>query len=64
MSQVLQISIETGNAAFDDGNRDAELARILRAAADKVENGQTDFNLRDFNGNTVGSVTLGEELSL
>lgn len=59
MSKNLSLSIETGNAAFGDSDeeRNAELARILRAAACRVENGDTEFTLRDFNGNRVGAVT-------
>jgi hypothetical protein len=59
MSKDIRITIDTGNAAFDDGNREAEVARILRAAADRIEAGAEDFSLRDFNGNTVGHVTTG-----
>ena len=51
---MLTIEIETGNAAFADGNEAAELARILREAARKIENGHTEFKLRDYNGNRVG----------
>ena len=51
---MLTIEIETGNEAFADGNEAAELARILREAARKIENGHTEFKLRDYNGNRVG----------
>lgn len=59
MSKDVRITIDTGNAAFDDGNREAEVARILREAADRIEAGAEDFTLRDINGNKVGSVTTG-----
>lgn len=59
MSKDVNITIDTGNAAFDDGNREAEVARILREAADKIEAGYEDFGLYDFNGNKVGNVTTG-----
>jgi hypothetical protein len=59
MSKDVRITIDTGNAAFDDGNREYEVARILREAADRIENGAEDFTLRDINGNKVGSVTTG-----
>ena len=59
MSKDVTLTIDTGNAAFDDGNREAEVARILREAADKIEAGYEDFTLRDYNGNKVGSVTTG-----
>ena len=51
---MLTIEIETGNEAFADGNEAAELARILREAARKIENGHTEFKLHDYNGNRVG----------
>jgi hypothetical protein len=35
---MLQITIETNNAAFDD-NVPQETARVLRKLADKIENG-------------------------
>lgn len=50
------LTIDTGNAAFDDSPAE-EVARILREAADKIaEYGFADHahNLRDINGNTVG----------
>lgn len=64
----LRITIETDNAAFaDDGgshtpfSRGAEVARILRALATKVDATGIDANadrpLYDFNGNNVGSMT-------
>ena len=54
MSGSLTIEIETGNEAFADGNEAAELARILREAARKIDNGHTEFKLHDYNGNRVG----------
>ena len=54
MSGSLTIEIETSNAAFADGNEAAELARILREAARKIENGHMGFKLYDYNGNHVG----------
>lgn len=52
------LTIETVNAAFED-NAAAEIARILRQLAqrledDGMESGQ-EFVLRDLNGNKVGS---------
>jgi hypothetical protein len=49
-----KIKIECDNAAFENDPL-AEVARILREAADKLEQGQDGFKLRDINGNTVGS---------
>ena len=53
----LTITINTDNVAFED-NRDAEIARILRRAADTIERGDADYpeTLRDFNGNRVGII--------
>lgn len=51
---MFTLTIETDNAAFDsaDGGL-AEIARILRFAADQVA-GNGISTLRDSNGNTVG----------
>jgi len=65
---ILSIN-ELGNAAFIDDEslgdasvRDAECARILRDAAEKIGSGQSEFSLRDSNGNRVGSYAeVGEE---
>ncbi|UNY48828.1 hypothetical protein P9294_gp113 [Bacillus phage FADO] len=53
MNKII-IEIETGNAAFEDGN---ELSRILRSLADKYENGDTPSSERDINGNKVAKIT-------
>jgi len=47
---------ETGNAAFgeSDEERAAELARILRTAAARLERGDECGRLLDHNGNSVG----------
>lgn len=63
MALILQISTE--NAAFSDGSEPGddfalrvELARILRRAADKIECGVLDSELRDVNGNVCGGYAL------
>lgn len=43
------------NAAFEEDEA-GELARILREAADKLDQGVTEFILRDINGNQCGKV--------
>lgn len=58
----LRVLISTDNAAFTD-MPNAELARILRDAASKVETAtnrtlKDGIALRDVNGNTVGRVQL------
>lgn len=61
MTERLTITIETGNAAFqDDPSR--ELARILRAQADLIESGMAtdETPLRDVNGNRVGVCIIEE----
>lgn len=62
MAALIHIEINSGNAAFSDGNAPAELARILRGIADRISEGTTlnDFDevrvpILDFNGNRVGS---------
>lgn len=62
----LQIRIDLNNSAFkDDPGGDAEVARILFGLARTIEPGTliwleigNQLNLRDCNGNTVGSVTF------
>ena len=51
------LSLEINNDAFGDDPRQ-ELARLLRFAAKKVEDGADTFMLRDINGNTVGSAAF------
>ena len=51
----LKITLDTGNAAFDDGNGPAETARILRHIAARIEYaGNRAGLIHDLNGNTVG----------
>lgn len=70
MKHTFKLSIDCGNAAFcdDDAPTQAsaapELARILRAVADRIESGDTfdTFrNLHDINGNIVGTFALKTE---
>ena len=51
---MFKLEIDTGNAAFDDGQKPYELARILRIIAERVEHGCEVGNAVDLNGNTVG----------
>lgn len=55
---MFTLKIETDNAAFEDDNLLAEVARILRVAADKVEQGDHPASLRDVNGNKVGDLSF------
>ena len=48
------------NAAFSEA-REAEIARILREIAEKVERGSTQGKVYDVNGNNVGSFLVEDE---
>lgn len=54
---MFKLTIETGNAAFDDCPG-AEVARILREAATAIERGTRGAPLHDINGNRVGRFDL------
>lgn len=62
MSQRLTIVIDTGNAAFgeEDGHTHLEVARILRAMAERMESHAILPVPKDHNGNVCGSVTVEE----
>jgi hypothetical protein len=56
---MFKIEIATDNAAFDDDEGNAEIARILRELADRIERGDAvgdwwELPLRDVNGNRIG----------
>lgn len=53
---VLEITM--GNDAMQDG---ADVAGLLRDAADYLESGGTSDTLYDYNGNKVGTYTFEEE---
>lgn len=63
-NRYMAVSIEnTRNAAFADTGREREVARMLEAAADKMDDwwtlgGDQQHPLRDVNGNTVGHLEL------
>lgn len=46
--------------AFAD-QRDAEIARILRDAADHIERGEWQRVVKDINGNTIGDYGINTE---
>ena len=65
MKRRFEVNINLDNAAFADGARESELARILRDLAGFIENDyQLDddigvpWMLFDINGNTVGSAIV------
>ena len=54
------IKVKMDNAAFGD-DPTAELARILRALAGRIDEGvnlDEDYSLRDVNGNRVGECII------
>ena len=48
------LTISTENEVFSGVGKEAEIARILRAVAERIERGFTAEKARDINGNTVG----------
>jgi len=53
----LTLEFKTDNAAFTDGNGEAEIARILRTLASRIEDGGRDdmhILVSDLNGNAIG----------
>jgi len=58
----LKIYLKMDNAAFAEGNRNYEVARILRAYADELVDagehvGALEANFYDLNGNYVGEAS-------
>lgn len=61
-SRNFRLSIETVNAAFDEGRAPYEVARILRDLADRIESRAclpVFVPLYDVNGNRVGEAKAG-----
>jgi len=59
MTDAFKLELEMGNAAFEGEQRYAEVARILRDTANKIQHGaQTSGEVFDINGNCVGSWSL------
>jgi hypothetical protein len=57
-----RIEIDTDNAAFSDGGRNAELARILSHVITRLNGGWSAGICRDVNGNRVGDwVSEGDD---
>mgnify|MGYP001614929809 CR=1 FL=1 len=56
---IITVTIRTENAAFGDGNKAQEVARLLHALANTlVIYGTAPARLVDLNGNRVGTVTM------
>ena len=45
------------NVCYNDSG-ETEAVRIIREIANKIEQGQRDIGCRDYNGNTVGAITI------
>ncbi|WP_336769897.1 hypothetical protein [Bacillus bombysepticus] len=60
MKNNIEITIATGNAAFD-GDKTIEFARIIKKLAQSIENGNLPARLLDLNGNKVGEVVVDGE---
>ena len=59
MAARLDLNLHSGNAAFEPDTAAHEIARILRALADRIEGGaEGPFTLRDVNGNKCGAAHL------
>lgn len=65
---MIRIEINTGNAAFADGNKLHEIDRILREASARMNRGNIPlhfegelFRLYDVNGNRVGQVSVHQD---
>ena len=53
------LKVDMNNAAFDEDRFSCdELVRILRVVADKVSDGCKSTDLRDINGNLVGTFDI------
>ena len=55
---TITIRIATDNEAFEEPNKEAEVERIIKAWLERGLVSGTTTKLRDYNGNTVGSVTV------
>jgi hypothetical protein len=56
---MFRMNIGTDNAAFTDGNRNNEIARILRDVASQIAAGKDFGSTVDINGNSVGQFNIG-----
>ncbi len=59
---MLTLKIVNSGSAFESPRE--EVARILRALADKIENGSSPSVVMDLNGNKCGTVEISDELHL
>jgi hypothetical protein len=60
---MFQMRFDTENSAFEEAGRESETARILREIADRIERGESTGlfqNVKDVNGNVIGTFKLSE----
>ena len=57
---MFELNFNTDNAAFEDGNKEMEILRILKLVSEKVEKGEKRATIRDINGNQIGYMYIGE----
>jgi len=50
----ITIEFDTGNAAFQDDDKDLEIATIMKHVTDKMYDGYTEGRINDSNGNHIG----------
>lgn len=63
MENSFNLAIKLGDDALSSLGS-TELSRILRLVADRIERGETSGNVKDINGNTVGTFEIIEENNL
>lgn len=51
---MFKMELDTSNDAFEGNNGKAEMARILRETAERIESGALQDYIRDVNGNRTG----------
>lgn len=65
---MFSLTFRTTNAAFHERDGAAEVVRILRETAARIEAGEREKSILDFNGNLVGrfrltNISEGERVS-
>ena len=55
---MFELKFETANAAFDEGNLEFEVSRILQVVEKQVAKGLVAGKVSDVNGNKVGEWSL------
>jgi hypothetical protein len=55
MKMNVNIDFKTDNAAFEGSEKEQEISRILKMIVAKIEAGETESSIYDYNGNKIGS---------